>query len=626
MAELKETALLTNNIGSISEDSRDCSKTCRNLSKYFPPDPAAKNPIAGLINICSKFGAFIEIDPIYFPPMLHHLSIQNYATVDSLEIELKTGMTVLTGETGAGKSIILGALGLTLGDRADKTVVRTGAIKTDICAEFDTSKINAAQAWLEENDLDADGDSSQCILRRVVNNEGRSKGYINGSPVTMASLKALGEMLLDIHSQHEHQSLLQRSTHQRLLDEFGVKAKTLSNLQTTWKQWQKNHQQIQNLSNQSDEYSAQSQLLSYQLSELDELAIAENEFSELETEHKLLNSADETIASVQSALAICGDDEEKNINGMLQQALAILQELPEKTKRIDNIIKLLETANIQLDEAVSDLRSYTDDFHANPQRLDEVNSRLSILHNVARKHKVSPVELSALIASIREQLGRFQNSDEELAILTANDLLLRTQYQQLASDVSKQRKTASKKLAKQVNAQLQNLGMPNAELEVCLQSLDSESPSLIGMESAEFLVSTNPGQDAKPMIKVASGGELSRISLAIQVITAQTSQIPSLVFDEVDVGIGGGVAKTVGQLMRDLGKTTQILCVTHQAQVAGQGHNHFLVSKLNHSGCALSQIRELADDEKVKEVARMLGGENLSDESLAHAEQMVATS
>jgi DNA repair protein RecN (Recombination protein N) len=557
--------------------------------------------------------------------MLQQLSIQNYATVDSLEIEFKTGMSVITGETGAGKSIMLGALGLTLGDRADKGIVRAGAHKADICAEFDINTIKSAQCWLQENDLETEPGSSACLLRRVVNSDGRSKGYINGSPVTMASLKALGEMLLDIHSQHEHQSLLHRGTHQRLLDDFCVSAKILAEMQSTWKQWHRNSLLIQQLSTRSAEDSAQTQLLSYQLSELEELDIGEDEVGKLEAEFKSLNHADETVASVQSALILCASDDEQNAKSLMHQALSALQDLPEKNSRLSNIINLLETASIQLDEAVSDLRAFADEFEANPERLDQVNMRLGALHTIARKHKVNPNELIQVIESLRQQLDLIQNSDAELEKLQASNTLLQQQYQKLANEVSKQRKKGSSKLAKQVNEQLKQLGMPHASLEVSLTAGDKEKPALAGLETVEFLVSTNPGQPAKPLIKIASGGELSRISLAIQVITAQTSHVPSLVFDEVDVGIGGGVAKVVGQLLRQLAERTQILCVTHQAPVAGQGHNHFFVSKYTNAGSTLTQIAELSDEEKVREVARMLGGEELSDESLAHAEQMVAS-
>ncbi|MDP6653699.1 MAG: DNA repair protein RecN [Gammaproteobacteria bacterium] len=557
--------------------------------------------------------------------MLQQLSIQNYATVDNLEIEFKAGMSVITGETGAGKSVILGALGLALGDRADKTVLRGGSNKADICAQFDASGIRVAQHWLTDNDLESNDDSGTCILRRVVNGEGRSKGYINGSPVTMANLKTLGEMLIDIHSQHEHQSLLQRSTHQRLLDDSGVDKKQLDQLHSSQKQWQQNFQKIQELSRQSEEYSAQSQLLAYQLSELDELAISDNEATNLETEFKSLNHADEIISSVQTALDLCNERDDQNVTTLMNQTIAVLKDFSEKNEQLNNIIQLMETVEIQLNEAVSDLHAFHESFDANPLRLEQVNARLSELHAIARKHRVKPEQLSEVIASLRQQLNRIQNSDEELEQLQANDALLRSQYLKIATDVSVQRKTVAIKLASQVNTQLHQLGMPDARLEVCLQANSSEHPSENGLEIVEFLICTNPGQAPGPLRKIASGGELSRISLAIQVITAKASQTPSLVFDEVDVGIGGGIAKVVGELLRELGERTQILCVTHQAQVAGQGHHHFLVNKHSSSNSTVTRIDALKAEDIVREVARMLGGEEYSDESLAHAEQMVAS-
>lgn len=567
----------------------------------------------------------MQYDPIYFVIMLLQLTIQNYATVDSLEIEFKPGMSVITGETGAGKSVIVGALGLTLGDRADRTIIRSGARKAEISAEFSTANILAARNWLSEHDLEAEDASGSCLLRRVVSEDGRSRGYINGSPVTMGNLKSLGEMLLNIHSQHEHQSLLQRSSHQHLLDEYCVKSELGSGLRDSWKRWQANFHLIQELSSQSEEDSAQSQLLSYQLDELDDLEIGENEAAELDAEFKALNHADETIAAVAGALNLCAENEDRNVNSLLNQALATLKELPEKQPRTDSIVSLLETAEIQLQEAASELRDFRDEFDADPQRLEQVNARLSVLHAIARKHKVHAKELPQVVASLRQQLGRLQNSDEELEKLRADDQKYRASYKKNASAISELRRKGAKKLARQINTRLKVLGMPHASLQVTLHPVTPDNPVIHGLETIEFLVSTNPGQDAKPLIKIASGGELSRISLAIQVITAQTSQTPSLVFDEVDVGIGGGVARTVGELLRQLGKSTQILCVTHQAQVAGQGHHHLFVSKINTDGSTLTQIEELTNQAKVREVARMLGGEDVSVESLAHAEQMVAS-
>jgi DNA repair protein RecN (Recombination protein N) len=555
--------------------------------------------------------------------MLHELSIRNFATVDSLQIEFNPGMSVITGETGAGKSVILGALSLTLGDRADKGTVRSGAAKADLSAEFNIASIASAKQWLHDHDLDFD-ESDVCILRRVITNDGRSKGYINGSPATMTSLRELGEMLIDIHSQHEHQSLLNKATHLRLLDDFSVAADLSVKLQASWKQWQQNHLQMQQLRGATEESSAQIQLLSYQLSELDELEISENEVEELETEFKILNSADATLTAVQKALNYCSDDEDGDAISAIGASVSALKTQAAHNQKLASIVNLLEGAEIQLAEAVSDLRSFLDDFNGDPQRLEDINIRLSLLHGVARKHKIKPNELSALVNDLREQLDRFENSDAEVEKLKANDTLLKEQYLKIAKQVSASRGKGADKLAKAVNSQLAMLGMQNASLQVLLSGNSSDKPSQHGLESAEFLVSTNPGQKAGPLNKIASGGELSRISLAIQVITAQTSETPVLVFDEVDVGIGGGVAKVVGELLRQLAQRTQIFCVTHQAQVASQGHNHFYVSKSSGKDSTQTKIVAIAGDAKVREIARMLGGDDFTEESLAHAQQMVA--
>jgi DNA repair protein RecN (Recombination protein N) len=555
--------------------------------------------------------------------MLHELSIRNFATVESLQIEFNPGMSVITGETGAGKSVILGALSLTLGDRADKGAVRAGAAKADLSAEFNIATIASAKLWLEEHDLDHD-ESDTCILRRVITSDGRSKGYINGSPATMTSLRELGEMLIDIHSQHEHQSLLNKATHLRLLDDFSVDADLRLKLQSTWKQWQTNYQQMQQLRSATEESSAQIQLLSYQLNELDEIEIGENEVEELEAEFKILNSADSTLSAVQKALNYCSDDGESDAISAIGASVSALKTQAAHDEKLASIVTLLQGAEIQLMEAVSDLRGFLDGFNDDPQRLEDINTRLSLLHSVARKHKIKPNELPALVADLRGQLDRFENSDAEVAKLIANDALLKDQYLKIAKQVSASRSKGAEKLAKAVNSQLAMLGMQNASLQIPLSSNSSDKPSQHGLESAEFLVSTNPGQKAGPLNKIASGGELSRISLAIQVITAQTSATPILVFDEVDVGIGGGVAKVVGELLRQLAERTQIFCVTHQAQVASQGHNHFYVSKSSGKDSTLTKIVAIAGDAKVKEIARMLGGDDYTQESIAHAQQMVA--
>ena len=555
--------------------------------------------------------------------MLSHLSIKNYATVESLEIEFQSGMSVITGETGAGKSIILGALGFTLGDRADKSIVRPGASRADIVAEFSISDIKSAQSWLADNDLINESDPYQCMLRRIVNHDGRSRGYINGSPVTLNNLKDLGDTLMDIHGQHEHHSLLQRATHQRLLDDFGVDQKLSNDLLSTWKQWQTNYKKLTALRNQTSESTAQSQLLAYQLSEIEELNVKDDELEQLEAEFKALSHADETLSVVKRALEEA-DGDEQSLANQISQITQRLRSLTANAEALRPAIALMEAAEIQLNEAVNELLSFGEGFQADPERLETVNRRLGALHDLARKHKVPASELGQLIMDLRDQLSRFENFDTELEQLQANDGLLREQHYKLATEMSEQRRRAAKKLEKAVNSELDHLGMPHAEMIVTLAASAVDVPSQQGHESVEFLVSTNPGQVAKSLSKVASGGELSRISLAIQVITAQVSETPSLVFDEVDVGIGGGVAKVVGKMLRQLGKNTQIICVTHQAQVAGQGHHHFYVSKSAHSDSTVTSVLALKDDQIVREIARMLAGKEFSEESLAHAQQLVA--
>ncbi len=560
--------------------------------------------------------------------MLIQLSIRHYAIVDSLEIEFAPGMTVITGETGAGKSIMLGALGLTLGDRADKGVISNNAKRTDISAYFDTQDQPLAKAWLVENELLTEDEPDLCLLRRVVSDDGRSKAWVNGFPVTLQVLKTVGEMLIDIHSQHEHQSLLNRSTHQRLLDAYIGEHALLEQIRHVNRDWRKNRDALESLQAQAEAFAAQLELISYQLNELQEIDLQEGELEALDAEYRQLNSADTALATAQQLLELCSESDEQTLQGGLNQALALIQELQAKASTLDSVGELLSNASIQVEEAVRELRRTIDGFDANPQRLEEINQRLAEIHQLARKHKVRPDELLALQQRLQEEIQTMEHSSEELSSRKKNDETLQAQYQVLAEKLSKCRSKGAKKLAEQINLQIAELGMSHASLHVELTPLSKGLPTATGQESVEFLVSTNPGQPPRPLIKIASGGELSRISLAIQVITAQTSSTPTLVFDEVDVGIGGGVARAVGVLLKQLGARGQVLCVTHQAQVASQGHNHLFVSKQMKGEVQTgTRIRLLEGDDKVHEIARMLGGESGNDEftpeSLAHAQEML---
>lgn len=563
--------------------------------------------------------------------MIQQLLIQNYATVERLEIEFSSNLSAISGETGAGKSIILGGLSLALGDRADKGIVRFGSKKAEITAVFDVSEIAEAKHWLIENELIDSDNPSCCAVRRVVGSDGRSKGFINGTLSPMMHLKTLGEMLVDIHSQHEHQSLLKKATHQRLLDGFGIPEKVREELELSYRRWQKNNQLLNELRTNKGTDQANQQLLRYQLSELDELTLLDNEFETLEKQHRSLSNADETILSLQAALELCAGKENNlndDVKGMLEKTISLLTNLKDIDEDIGSVLQIIESASIQIDEAVNDLRRLLDGIQTDPNELEKTNNRIGVLHETARKHRVKPNALVELAETIRVQLKAFNLEDSELEHLDNENTRLQDKYKKAAARISKERHKTAKNLEASVNQQLKKLGMQHAEFFVALTPLEYQKPSPTGLEMIEFLVSTNPGQSPGPLNKIASGGELSRISLAIQVSTAQTTQTPSLVFDEVDVGIGGGIAKVVGELLRQLGEHSQILCVTHQAQVAGQCHNHFFVEKIESgdgTNQVVTQISQLNESGRIEEIARMLGGDDFSKESLAHAKKLFAS-
>lgn len=556
--------------------------------------------------------------------MLTHLHITNFTLVESLDIEMHRGLTALTGETGAGKSILLDALALALGDRADADKVRTGADKAEIHASFDISSLPHAQKWLKSHDLGPECDENDevdCILRRIVTKEGRSRAYINGQTVTLSQLRGLGEMLIDIHNQHEHQSLLKTATHQRLLDEFAGAQPLAKTVKSHFKTWQQLQDRLQQAQHQSDETDARFQLLSYQVNELDQLGLERGELAALEKEQQQLASGEQSIQNCQHIVDLCSADE-GGIITQLNRSLQLLSDIPGETETLTNVAALLNSALISMDEAQSDLHHHIDSFEADPQRLHEVEQRLSEVYTIARKHKIAPEEL----VQHHEQLT------SELALLAPSDALLENLERELeqaceiyranADKLAAKREKAAKKLAKEVNAQFKQLAMAHATLEIALNR-QTDSPSKNGHEQIEFLISTQPDQPAKPLHKVASGGELSRVSLAIQVITAQTSTIPTLVFDEVDVGIGGTTGDVVGKMLRELGARGQVFCVTHLAQVASKAHTHLRVEKTISKTKASSTLTELTGEARVEEIARMMGGTIDSKRSLEHAREII---
>lgn len=552
--------------------------------------------------------------------MLTHLHIKDFTLVEKLDLELHRGLTAITGETGAGKSIMLDALGLALGDRTDADKVRAGCKKAEIQASFDIRKLSYIKKWLTENEL-SDGDD--CILRRIITNEGRSRAFINGQTVTLGQLRTLGEMLIDIHSQHEHQSLLNTTTHRRLLDAFGGLKPLAKQVKEAYHKWHCIHYQLESIRNQNEDLNARFQLLRYQVEELDQLSLEKDELQSLEQEQKTLANAEGINSSASQVIGLCGQDE--GLEDQLNYAVHQLSNLKEKPTALLEAENLLNNALIHIQEARSELDRYIDCQEQDEGRLTEVEERLNSIYEIARKHRIAPEELADLHQQLADELNGMQSGDEQLEHLEQQREAALKQYHGLASELSDQRQFAAARLAKAVNDKLKQLAMTHAKFNIELAS--SDQPAAHGNEAAEMMISTNPGQPAKPLVKVASGGELSRVSLAIQVVTAQTSTTPTMVFDEVDVGIGGTTGDEVGRLLRELGENAQVLCVTHLAQVASRGHHHLHASKTASAKTgAVSQVRPLTMEEKICEVARMMGGNADSKRSLAHAKEMIVSS
>ncbi len=549
--------------------------------------------------------------------VLTHLSIKSLTLVDQLELEFNKGMSVITGETGAGKSILLGALGLALGDRADSSLIATGAAKTEINAIFDLRGHTEALAWLAEREL-IDGD--QCILRRIVSRDGRSRAFVNGSSTTLQELKTLSEMLLDIHSQHEHQSLLKKDTHERMLDEFGGLTAQVAVVKTLFKSLSEARDKLSRTQADAEEQSARVQLLSYQAEELATLAIQPGETAQLESEQKRLSSADEIQEKLTEALALCSRDTDTSASTQLSRTLKLISDIEDSA--IKPIVEMLSSALIQLDEATSDLLSVSEKLESNPVRQELVEDRLSDIYEIARKHKIQPDELTALTNRIQGELDQITNAATIIKELEQQVATAENEYRVLAEKLTKSRLEKVKRLQSEVTKGLQGLGMDGAKFNVSLGV--SPNWSSTGMDDVEFRISTIPGSEPGSLAKIASGGELSRISLAIQVITARTSRTPTLIFDEVDVGVGGATAEVVGSLLRKLGGHAQIICVTHLPQVAAQGHQHYVVAKSTTKKSATTSVVQLTEAEKVDEIARMLGGVEKTELSLAHAEAMLS--
>ncbi|MEW7976841.1 MAG: DNA repair protein RecN [Candidatus Sedimenticola endophacoides] len=555
--------------------------------------------------------------------MLSAILIKNLAVVTFAELEFGPGLTALTGETGAGKSILIDALGLALGDRADNGMIRDGSDRAEITARFDLSHCPQALAWLREQALDT-GD--ECLLRRVLIRDGSSRGYINGTPAAARQLQGLGELLVDIHGQHAHQSLMRREHQRGLLDQYANHRPLLERTAALHARWQQCQQRLRELQSVSSERNERIDLLRYQTSELEGLGLSESELPELESEHSRLSNAGQLIESSQTILSALDESEGISAQEHLNHALSELNQLLHLDDGLAGCREMLESANIQIREAVSELRNYADGIEMDPGRLRQVEERLGEIHDLSRKYRCKPDQLLERLDQLSRELDELEHADVHLGQLQEETADLRRAYLEAAGQLSASRGQAAATLSQETETRMQALGMPGGRLSFQIQPLPEERYGPGGTDQVEILIGTNPGQRLQPLTKVASGGELSRISLAIEVATLRCVQVPTLIFDEVDVGIGGAVAEIVGRLLRQLGGGQQVLCVTHLPQVAAQGHRHLKVSKQSNDGETRTGITPLEPHRRVEEIARMLGGVEITDQTLAHAREMLSLS
>jgi DNA repair protein RecN (Recombination protein N) len=551
--------------------------------------------------------------------MLTHLHIRDYALIDRLEIDLEGGFTVLTGETGAGKSILIEALGLALGDRADSGVIREGAGRAEVIATIRLDGNEDARRWLAEEQLD-DGD--ECLLRRTVSTDGRSKAWINGSPVPLTALRGLGELLIDIHGQHEHHSLLGRDHQAALLDGFANHPALLERVREHCLEWKRLEQAAAELEAIAGAGGDQFELLRYQARELDSLNLADDELLGLDEEHRRLAGAGQLIESCRAGINLLHDNDDA-VAGRLAHLLSVLRPHADIDRGLAAAIDLLDGAAIQIDEAAGELRNCLERLDLDPDRLDQIERRLAAVHDIARKHRVRAETLPALRRELHERLDALAGADARLVELRRAGAQADEDWRVAAQALSCSRAKAAQRLSREVTREMRKLGMPEARFTIEFEKRDTARPSPAGLERAAFLVGTNPQQTPRPLSKVASGGELSRMGLAIQMITARQAGVPTVIFDEVDVGIGGRVAEIVGQGLRALGGHRQVLCITHLPQVAALGHHHLQITKLSGAKGARIAIRDLEREQRSEEIARMLGGIEISAKTREHADELI---
>ncbi|MDF1761290.1 MAG: DNA repair protein RecN [Coxiellaceae bacterium] len=551
--------------------------------------------------------------------MLMHINLKNFVLVDELSLELADGFHAFTGETGAGKSILLDAINLALGTRAEARFVKSGSARCDINLNFDISDQPDIQQWLEQNELDDDG---ECLLRRSIYADGKSRATINGHPSPLHLLKELGQHMLQVHGQHQHQLLLKPKYQQHLFDQYGLHQDILKKLDGFYLQYQEIDQQIQLLLSKKADRDDQLSLYEYQHSELEQAAIEDDEWQTLHQEHQRLHQSKSLISALNQAIECTAEGESTSALALLQQAMDQLNSVGFSDEQLDSAKALLNTACIHAQEAESELNSYRQSLDLSPERLQQIEQRLNIISDLARKHHVEPEALKEVQVSLQQKVEQLKNLDEHLIELEQQQQTILSDYKKVATKLTNSRKKLAKSLAKTITTLLSQLNMADSQFAIELISNDS-AISATGQESIQFTLSSNPGQPLAPLQKVASGGELSRICLAILASLAGKQAIPTLIFDEIDTGISGKTADTVAKLLKQISQSLQIMCVTHLPQVASQAKHHYRVEKQVKGKSTTTTITKLDNEQRIHETARLLAGETINKQALANAKALL---
>ena len=552
--------------------------------------------------------------------MLKSIFIKNFAIIDELELDFYVGMSVLTGETGAGKSIIIDALNLALGERADRSVARNIEKNVEVIATIAIDDCEEAVTWLKEHDLDDDED---CVLRRVIGKDGKSKAYINNTPSSVTALRSIGDLLVDVYGQHEHQSLMRTDLQRQLLDDYAGNRKNIEKLATVFRLWQSLNNQLEIVLSNQENTREKLDLLRYQNQELSELNLQENEYSEINEQFNRLNNAkelNETSLRIYQQLA---GDTDSSIYDTLSSSILDLEKFAEIDDDLNDPLETLRNITIQTKDVANSLRNYSDKISSDPQELTMLEDRITAIEEIARKHKAKPQQLAAIHASIENELNSIEDGHDDPDKIKISIQEAEQTYRSIAKKISTQRKNAANKLNEAITESMQSLGMQGGRFYINVEAKKTTELSLNGLDDIQFLVHTNPGQSLRALTKVASGGELSRLSLAIQMATSNNLKIPTLIFDEVDTGVGGATAEMVGKHLRKLGNNAQVFCVTHLPQVAAQSHHHYKVDKFETGDSIATNITHLSEEDRVSELARMLGGVELTKNTQEHAREML---